>query len=192
MSANLSTSTEPDTIDLHPFLAAGFAVQGLRPFASPDGGGYNATLTHNGVAVADLHDGGYGGEVDVQYKGLSWNGEPHLNPTATPAQAKKSRAQAEASKAAKDALDALIAATPPVAAWGKMLTVNLSWVVGELVTHAEIVKICTKKTLFRPIGHRGDLVINVPFDASIKAHILKKYPGARIYNEEVAGALPHP
>lgn len=185
-------STESEKLDLRPFLAAGFAIKGLRSFASPDGGGYNATLTHNGVVVADLHDGGYGGEVEVQYKGLAWNGEPHLNPTATPAQAKKDRAQASVSKAAKDALDALIAATPPVAAWGKTLPVTLWWVVGELVTHAEIVKICAKKTLFRPAGRSADLVINVPFDASIKAHILGKYPGARIYNEEVAGALPQP
>ena len=54
-------STESEKLDLRPFLAAGFAIKGLRSFASPDGGGYNATLTHNGVVVADLHDGGYGG-----------------------------------------------------------------------------------------------------------------------------------
>jgi len=45
----------------------GYSVKGLRTFATPDGGGYNVDLYRDGVKVAHAFEGGFGGEVELQF-----------------------------------------------------------------------------------------------------------------------------
>lgn len=44
-----------------------YAIRNYKPFATPDGGGFNASLYNGRRKVADLHDGGYGGQMEFSF-----------------------------------------------------------------------------------------------------------------------------
>lgn len=44
-----------------------YEVKNVQLFASPDGGGLNASLYRNGTKVALLHDGGHGGPLEIDW-----------------------------------------------------------------------------------------------------------------------------
>lgn len=48
--------------DVGPYL-----IRNYKPFATPDGGGFNASLYCGKRKVADLHDGGYGGQMEFRF-----------------------------------------------------------------------------------------------------------------------------
>lgn len=58
-----------------------YSIKKLKTFASPDGGGFNATLCLGKTQVADLHDGGYGGCIDFTWLDSARNGKVNENPT---------------------------------------------------------------------------------------------------------------
>lgn len=58
-----------------------YSIKKLKMFASPDGGGFNATLCLGKTQVADLHDGGYGGCIDFTWLDSARNGKVNDNPT---------------------------------------------------------------------------------------------------------------
>jgi hypothetical protein len=43
---------------------ADYSVKNYKPFASPDGGGFNVTLYRGTQRIANVHNGGYGGCFD--------------------------------------------------------------------------------------------------------------------------------
>lgn len=170
-------------------VQAGFDIKGLKTWRSRDGGGYQYTLTHNGKAVATVTNDGNGGCTDIDWSGLTWNGRLAVgfNANATPAQVKKATAQAALSKAAKDALDAFVAALPPHHYHGMDLKVDAGWVAEELVNIAETRKSLRSKTLFRVDG--TEYQIKAVYDAKVAAYIKGKYPTATILNEDPTYAV---
>ena len=44
-----------------------YEVKNVKPFDSPDGGGFNATLYCDGKRVGSVHDGGYGAEYQYSW-----------------------------------------------------------------------------------------------------------------------------
>ena len=178
-------------VSLKPLLRAGFDLKGLKKWNTRDGGGYQFTLTHRGVAVAEVTNDGNGGPTDLRWISLRWDGEPLTFPSASPATLAKIAKEAPLSRAAKDALDAIVAGTPPVANEydpSRHLTVDAGWLMEELVNLPDLRKVCKKKTAFRKAG--GDdtsyFTINAPCDDKVRAYIAQKYPGAMILNDEVA------
>ena len=165
-------------------VAAGFDIKGLKTWSSRDGGGYQYTLTHNGKAVASVTNDGNGGCTDIGWMNMTWDGRISVGYNATPAQVKKATAQAALSKAAKDALDAFVAALPPHHYHGMDLKVDAGWVASELVNIAETRKAIRKKTLFRVDG--TEYQIKAVYDAKVAAYIKGKYPTATILNEDPA------
>lgn len=170
-------------------IAAGLDIKGLKTWKSRDGGGYQYTLLHNGKAVATVTNDGNGGPTDIHWMAMTWNGslEVGFNANATPAQVKKATAQYALSKAAKDALDAFVAALPPHHYHGMDLKVDAGWVAEELVNIAETRKSLRSKTLFRVNG--TEYQIKAVYDAKVAAYIKGKYPTAVILNEDPAYAV---
>ena len=168
-------------------IAAGLDAKGIKTWKSRDGGGYQYTLTHKGTGVATVTNDGNGGPTDIHWAGMTWNGSLSVGADATPAQVKKATAQYALSKAAKDALDALVASLPPHHYHGKDLKVDAGWVAEELVNIAETRKSLRTKTIFQVNG--TEYQIKAVYDAKVAAYIKGKYPGAVILNEDPAYAV---
>jgi len=163
-------------------IAAGLDLKGLKTWTSRDGGGYQYTLLHLGKAVAVVTDDGNGGPISIEWMNMTWDGRVSHGYNATPAQVKKANAQYPLSVAAKAALDALVAAQPPLHYHGMDLKVNDEMVLGELVNIASTRKALKSKTLFR-IGDT-EYQIKAAYDAKVAAYIRGKYPNATILNED--------
>lgn len=165
-------------------VAAGFDIKGLKTWRSSDGGGYQYTLLHNGKPVATVTNDGNGGPTDIRWVSMTWDGRIGVEFSATPAQVKKATAQYALSKAAKDAIDSLVASLPPYHYQGMDLTVDAGWVAEELVNFAQLRKDLRTKTIFRFNG--SEYQIKAVYDTKVAAYIKVKYPTAVILNEDPA------
>jgi hypothetical protein len=58
-------------------------------------------------------------------------------------------------------------------------------VLEELLNHHNLVKACRTSTLFRTTDGQ-ELTVREPFNPGLAAWIRSKYPGATIYNEQLA------
>ncbi len=177
------------SISVQPLLAAGFSVKGLTQWRSDEGGGYQFTLCHEGKPAAFVHQDGNGGPTDLRWEGLDWTGQERAMPTnLTPAQIKRYPATVKRAKAARIVFEGLLAALPPVEFPGQTLKVDEGLWMEALLNHLEIVKTCRKHTAFRlpEDGTESYRVLKVPFDAAVKAYLVKKHPDAVILNEEIA------
>ena len=170
-----------------PLILAGFDLKSLKKWNSPDGGGYQFTLTQHGVPVCEVTNEGNGGEVRLEWLCLRWDGSPVSNDSMTLADKAKVAKQAPVSQVAKVALDAIVKATPEVESFGMMLKPDAGWLMEELVNLADLRKVCKKKTAFRKAGDDDSqyFTINAPCDDKVRAYIGKKYPGATILNDEI-------
>lgn len=162
-------------VSVKPLLAAGFDLQGLKKWNTRDGGGYQFTLTRGGLPVAEVTNDGHGGSTDLRWVG-EWGGNPI-----------KSGKDLTRVTTARDALNAIVAATPEVESFGMMLKPDAGWFMEELVNLADLRKVCKKKTAFREAGGAENhyCTINMPCDDKMRAYIMGKYPGAVILNDEV-------
>ena len=151
----------------------GYTIKGVKSITGREGLGYECTLYHNGIKVAlvvDVADGGEANYYDVNDK--EW-----------------------------DALKEYVKTLPPVTTkWGKeadqsfTCDVDIPIFVENLVNDFEFLKQmkrkCKTKTVFRLDDTPDDEVIsiNMPYDATMKAHLEQKY-GKRlveIVNETIA------
>ena len=177
------------SVSIKPLIDAGFDLKGLKKWNSRDGGGYQFSLVFNTKTVAEVTNDGNGGEVRIDFLSLRWDGSVWVRPDATPAQRKKEEAQGALSAVAKAKLDEIVKATPPVdSQWGgSPLTVDAGWLMEEMVNHAELEKVCKTKTAFRlpTDGQAQYNILKAPFDASMRAYVLGKWPNAIILNENL-------
>jgi len=174
---------------VRPLLAAGFHLKGLKTWSSSEGGGYQFALTHHGKAVAWVTEHGMGGPIDIEWKGVRWDGS--VQPTTSKAETR----QAALSKSALEAFEAVLAATTPIKADpatgipddAPPLQPDEGWLMSALLEHVELAKLCAKKTAFRLQDDRHGTyrVFSEPYGPSIAAHIRKQHPDAIILNEEI-------
>jgi hypothetical protein len=167
-------------------VAAGFDAKGLKTWKTRDGG-YQYTLLHLGKPVAVVMNGGNGGCNDIDWMSTTWDGRMTTPVDATPAQIKKAAAQYALSKAAKNSLDAFVAALPLHHYHGMDLKVDADWVLTELYNVAAMRKALRGKTLFRVDG--TEYQIKAVYDAKVAAYIKGKYPTATILNEDPTYAV---
>lgn len=155
-------------VSFKPLLAAGFDLKGFKSWNSRDGGGYQFSLTHLGVKVAEVTNEGRGGPVDIDWVNLTKG--THV-------------------KVAFDTLAAVVAAIPPQENEFRPdhpLKVDAGWLMEEMANLAGYRKLCKGKTVFSKAGEPDTFFsIKVPYDAKTKAYILNKYPGATILNDEI-------
>jgi hypothetical protein len=167
-----STYPSPTHLALH---AAAFDLKGYKSWEGRDGIGYQFTLTHEGVPVAQVTEHGNGGCLRVDWHGLT------AGPAATPAQRKKAAAQAAQTGKARSALKTIVAATPDIdVGHGILVKADEDIVLGSLVEVADIRKLTKKKTVFA----EADKVytLNTPYTAAVAAHVAAKYPNAVVLN----------
>lgn len=182
-----------DTLDITPLIKAKFDLKGLKKWPSREGGGYSFSLTHLGNVVAEVTNEGRGGEIDIRWANLRIDGSFYIPSDATPAAQKKAAIAATNAFNARTVLEQIVRTTPPVkTAYDEPgdtgLPVDGGWLMEELVNFADLRKVCAKKTAFRrPQDGAGSyMVLNAPYDAKVRAYIVKKYPRAEILNEVVA------
>lgn len=168
--------THTDRVDVLPLTTQGFALSGLKTWSAMEGTGYQFTLTHNRKRVAQVTNDGTGGETRILWKGLYPNGKK--DPRAT-------KAAFEASVQAKEAFEAFLAATPEVELNGHAYKPDAGWVLEELLNHHNLVKACRTSTLFRTTDGQ-ELTVRERFNPGVAAWIRANYPGATIYNEQLA------
>ena len=156
---------KPKTPTLTDFSQLG--CRGLKTFETPDGGGFNYRLTVDSTTVGEVHQGGFGGPVELRlhplHSGLS---EP---------------------------LDAVALARKPEGVEGLsgpfLKMACLESLLGRLVDDTEnrrrFKRMCRTKTLFQAPGDDKDTyrTIAAPFSDKVKAYVLKTHPGATFYNE---------
>jgi len=144
-------------------------VKGLKTFETHDGGGYNYKLTVDGVMVGEVHQGGFGGPVELRlhplHSGLS---EP---------------------------LDAVALARKPEGVEGlsgpflKMACLEslLSRLVDDTVNRRRFKRLCRTKTVFTVPADGEGTYRQIPraFSEQLKMHILKTHPDATFYNETI-------
>ncbi len=165
-----------DTIDVLPLTTQGFAINGLKTWSAMEGTGYQFTLTYHRKRVAQVTNDGNGGETRISWKGLYPNGK--RDPRTT-------KSAFEASVQAKGAFEAFLAATPEVELNGRTYKPDAGWVLEELMNHHTIAKACRTATLFRT-AEGQELTVKERFNPGVAAWIRKNYPGATIYNEQMA------
>lgn len=174
-------------VSIKPLLAAGFSLKGLKKWSTHDGGGYQFTLTVNGKPVALITNEGRGGPLRFDWEGITPNGNVFVPTHATPAQRRVIEAKAKVAREAKAKLDEIVAAAPEVEAYGMMLKPNADWFMEELVNHADLVRVCKRKTAFR-LPEDGDHqfhVLNAPYTPEVKAYIERQWPKAVILNDDL-------
>jgi hypothetical protein len=109
-----------------------FELRSYKPFHSPDGGGFNATLFVDGKRAAAVFDGGFGGGPILNFFDTS----PDLNALCRQADA----AIFERAHAGEDNI------------------LPDEWLVGELVERAEIVRNAKRGIVIKTSGEFGCLV----------------------------------
>lgn len=180
-------------VDVKPVLEAGYGVKALKTWRTDDGGGYQFNLTFGGKVVAEVTQGGHGGETE-----LRWEDGTYPNGTPMPGLTAKAKAVAKVAAEARERLDAIAKASPPVESrYGDgPLTVDVAWLMSALLDHVEnakrLAKLCKRMTLFTVPGDaegEGYRTVKMPFDARVKAYIMDKYPGAVILNETIGGGV---
>ena len=169
MASNL-----PDTrhLALH---AHAFDLKGFKTWEGRDGVGYQFTLTHEGVAVAQVTEHGNGGCLRVDWHGLT------AGPAATPAQRKKAAAQAAQTGKALAALASILASLPDIdLGHGIVVKANEDNVLGSLTEVVDLRKLVKRKTVFA----EGDKVytMNTPYTAAVATLLAGKYPRAVVLN----------
>ena len=168
--------TSTDRVDVLPLTTKGFALSGLKTWNAMEGTGYQFTLTHNRKRVAQVTNDGNGGETRISWNAMYPNGKK--DPRAT-------KATFEASVKAKEAFEAFVAEAPEVEMHGHSYKPNAGWVLEEMLNHHNLVKACRTATLFRTTEGQ-ELTVRERFNPGVAAWIRKNYPGAVIYNEQLA------
>lgn len=134
------------------------ALTKFRSFKGMEGPGYNATLTVDGFAAAEIIEEGNGGSPLVRW------------------------ARTPAGIAAEKKVEAYIERVEPILCFGSAIKADIELLLGHLTTELRMAKDCKTKVLFE----RADgvtLSVKGVFDAAIKARIERDYPGAIILNE---------
>ncbi len=160
-----------DYVNVLPLIALGFATRAIKSWQAREGTGYQFTLTHNRKQVAQVTQHGNGGETDIRWLAMYPNGRK-LD-TATDRAFK-------ASAAAKTAFEAFVAAAEPLESHGMTLEPDAGCVLEEVYNHAQILKACKRKTLFRT-QEGQELQINESFNPGLKAWIEKNHPLSPCY-----------
>ena len=171
---------------LSPTQAAPWGATSIRRLATHDGEAFTASLTHRGVAVAAIENGGTGGPTQIRWNGLRYDGSPMSE--IAPA-LKKSMGSVQA---AHGAWFELLASLPLVPFHGKDLKVSSDWLAEEVVEIVELKKRCLKKLCFTTKGK--EYALNGPDNAEARAWLVRKHPDAVILNDlwgpSVAPAAP--
>jgi len=162
---------------LSPTQAAPWGATSIRRLATHDGEAFTASLTHRGVAVAAIENGGTGGPTQIRWNGLRYDGSPLPTEFTTPA----IRKGMPAIQAAHGAWFELLASLPLVPFHGKDLKVSSDWLAEEVVEIADLRKRCLKKLCFTTKGK--EYALSGPISAEARAWLVRKHPDAVILND---------
>jgi len=177
-------------VDITPVLKAQFEAKSLKKWNTRDGGGYQFNLYHRGKSVAQVTNDGRGGEVEIDWTGVRYDGSLWTPPTLEGRKAATWNRNAKLAQAAKAELDAIVAATPPVDSRfaAEPLKVNVGWLTEELVNVTGILRLIKRgKTVFAEAGVDSEYyTVNEPYGPNMQAWIDQKYPGATVYNVKYA------
>ncbi len=171
-----STYPNPMHIALH---AAAFNLKGFKTWRGMEGGGYQFTLLHEAVPVAEVTEDGHGGPLRVEWHTVTARVFPPRRPT--PAQRNKAAAVAAQTRKARAALATIVAATPDIdVGHGITVKADEDIVLGSLAEVADIRKLTKKKTVFADGG--ALYTMNTLYTAAVAAHLATKRPTAVVLN----------
>jgi hypothetical protein len=148
-----------------------YTLKGHHELKTSDGYAMAGWLCCDGVKIATYEDGGYGGEMRVDYVGGGTG-----------------------AVAAEAALIAHLAALPPMPAGyegGEPMAWDVSCFIGHLADAAaherRLNRLCMRNTVFTVPGDpEGELhTLKVAVSDKARAFVLRKYPGAVILNDRV-------
>jgi hypothetical protein len=155
----------------------------LKTFYTPDGGGYNCTLYRDGKRVAEIHDGGHGGEIEIEIAWLDRSSRI-MNVEAGYCTYPEETILLNHVKGMYYPADTALGIKE------NSLTMGTSGFIGELVSDFEFEKkvrrLIKNSTCYRtkPQGSGEFWTIKAPFTAAVKARIQKDEPAlVEIYNE---------
>jgi len=153
-----------------PVLQAGFVAKGLKTWDTMDGGGYQFNLYFQNAKVAQVTQGGRGGDTN-----LCWDF------SAKGARAKKV-------EAAKAKLSEIAAATDPVPFNDSTLDVDEEWLMEALMEGSPLATKCKKFVVFQGAQDEAGSyrTLKCAYDDGAKAFLAKKYPDAAILNDILA------
>ena len=147
-----------------------YKITKFRTFRGHDGEGFNATLSRNGKPVALVDDDAYGGNLAFEWLDNKNGREEHtiLDYTGKTVTRRMSAEEHAFYEAYKDM-------TYVFEYDNSVNQHSADTIIGALIEEYELAKKAKKKTLYKLVDQAGWYSINVPYDARVENHLVKKY-----------------